>query len=143
MYCIIFFYKVAGTVFKIDFPHTLIPVQMDFLLKQRNKNVFVLVILHKLHISKFSFKANCLHSFIDTKHTLFHKNNRCVNQVLKIKYQDTDTCQCFLRESNRRDWKKVLSWRKFETSSANFYSSSYFFLANRTRGLLNEGQMSL
>lgn len=143
MYCIIFFDKVAGTVFKINFPHILILVQMDFLLKRCNKNIFVLVLLHNLHISKFSFEANCLHSFIDTKHTLFHKNNRCVNQVLQITYHDTDTCQCFLRESHIRDWKKVLSQRKFETSQANFYSSSYSFLENRTQGLLNKGQISL
>lgn len=115
MYCIIFFYKVAGTVFKFNFPHILILVQMGFLLKQCNKNIFVLVLLRKLHISKFSFKANCLHSFIDTKHTSFHRNNRCVNQVLKIMYQDTDTCQFPNRKSHMR-LKKRLKQRKFETS---------------------------
>lgn len=31
MYCVIFFYKVSGTVFKIKFPYILILVQMDFL----------------------------------------------------------------------------------------------------------------
>lgn len=31
MYCIVFFYKVAGSGFKIQFPHILILMQMDFL----------------------------------------------------------------------------------------------------------------
>lgn len=131
MYCIVFFYKVAGACFKIKFPHILILVQMNRLQRSVTKTSFSLVTLHYLHISNFWLKANCLDSFIGAKCISFHKKNRCANQLLRVIYQHA--CRhmpMILREKSHRRFE-IFHKRKLREKLRNIESWYYCYLVDR------------